>query len=1043
MDKFVALHKHGEFSLLDGTGSAKEHADRCAELEQPAMALTDHGNMCGALHHIEACMEHDIVPISGMEAYFKPNRLLKDKDNKKANHTTLWALSMKGWHSLLRLSSEAHDTGFYYRPCADWDLFERYNEGLAASTGCMAGPVPQAILSGDDKLVKEYCDKLDRIFDDRMYVELMPHDIDEQRVLNIELARIAQERGWPVLATTDAHYPRQDWAGTQDIMLMIATGQTLSKRRAAEEKGEDVYKFDLDTFYLMDRETVEGLFEENHPELPKHIVQEACDQTVAFVDRIDQFTVDKSDKMPRVKLERPVKDEIVDWCERGMVRIGREDDQEYRDRLEYELSILESKEVLDYFYLVGDLVRWAKNEGVRVGAGRGSAAGCLVSYLIGITNVDPIAYGLLFERFLNPDRASMPDIDLDFQHDRRDEAKDYLADKWGKDHVVEIAAFQTFGLKSSIKDVARVLDIPLQVVIPVIAELDDQKSSVMLEDMRAMSERIKSYASKNPEAWEHAVRLQKKVKGQSKHPAGVVVTDKPATEYIPLMRSKNGYLTTQWSETMGFNAISEYGFLKVDILSTDGLTRQEICLRLIEERTGSRPDIDNLPIFSDPHAVDEEVMDAWRAGDTFGIFQFQSSGITRMIKQIKPTSVDDIVAANALYRPGPLQSGTAFAYGRRKNGEERVDYWHESVKPYMERTYGLLVYQEQVMKVVEQIGGFSPAESDTLRKAMTKWQGSKVGTGKGIVYIQRYREQFIKGAKERGIPKKEAEGMWEKLGKFTIYAFNASHSAGYGVQAYQDMWLKVKYPLEFYTALLATEKDDIPQIVREARGKGIPVLPPNINTSNVTFSVDGDSIRFGLGAIKNVGGVAVNEITKLRREDGPFRSYEDFCERIQARKCNSRVKQSLVDAGAFDEFNMRQGMSQDEIHAAEVEMMGMSISVSIVSDEDLELLDNLTDSTDALDKAQENTIVRVGGEVIAVQRKKTKMGREMASFQIAHRSSVTDVVVFPDSYSKYVREELKVGVLALVKGAKDDRGGVRMGAFTTLDNWVSQKLGEK
>lgn len=1025
---FVHLHRHSDFSLLDGAGSAEEYAERCAAINQPALAITDHGNLCGAINHIEACNNLGIQPILGMEAYFKDDRSLKDKDHKKAYHTTLWSLNLNGWHNLMRLSSEAYKSGFYYRPCADWQLFEEYGEGLAASTGCIAGPIPQAILNGDDRSVSKYCQNLKKAFGDNVFVEIMPHKMEQIRKVNLDLIRLANEHGWPVIATVDAHYPEKNWAPTQDVMLMISTGQTMAKRREAEEKGEDVYKFDIDTLYLMEREEVENLFAINHPEIAKQIVSQACDNTMELVSRIEPFVVDKSSKMPKVTLSEPIDKVVGDWCQEGLRRIGKSNDQEYIDRLDYELSILSDKKVLDYFYLVGDLVRWAKSQGIRVGIGRGSAAGCLVSYLIGITNIDPLSYGLLFERFLNPSRASMPDIDLDFQHDRREEAKQYLGDKWGSSHVVDIAAFQTFQAKSSIKDVSRVLDVPLEVVIPVSNALEEYRNEP-LESIYHMEKKVSKFADQHPEVWDHAQRLQGHVKTQSKHPAGVVVTDKPVTEYMPLMRGKNGETLTQWSEMIGFNAVTEYGFLKIDILGTDGLTRQKMTLDLIKQHKGIELNIDNLEAFTDSHKVDDDVMEAWQQGDTFGIFQFSSSGITRLIKQMKPTHLEDLVAANALYRPGPLQSGVAFSYGKRKHGQEAVDYWHPALEPYMDRTYGLLVYQEQVMKVVEHLGGFSLAEADTIRKAITKWIGEK-----GTKYLDTYKNQFIEGAVERGIDKLKADEIWDKLVQFASYAFNASHSACYAAQAYQDMYLKVKYPLEFYAALLTIESDEIPRAVKEAKSKGISVLPPNINTSESSFSIDGGTIRFGLSAVKYVGVAAVQEIIKARA-DGPFESYDDFCERVAARKCNKRVKESLISSGAFDVFGARDEWKDDQIIAAERELLGMPLTVDVVRKEDLDLIDQLMTPIDEFVDKPENALVVAGGEIIMCNHRKTKAGKEMCIFSLNHRGVNTDAVCFPNVYQK-MKEYLYSGNVIMVRGSKDDRGGIRVGLISPLTDLI-------
>lgn len=1035
MDKFVHLHRHSDLSFLDGTGSAIEYAQRCADIGQSALAITDHGNLCGVIGHVQACYQHEILPIIGMEAYFKPDRTVQNKENKTANHTTMWALDLEGWHNLIKLSSESHRTGFYYRPCADWDLFSQYNKGLAVSTGCMAGPIPRAVLSGDDKMVKESCDKLSKYFGDNVFVEIMPHDIDDLKKLNIEMIKIANERGWPIIATLDAHYPTKDWASTQDIMLMISTGQTAKKRREAEEKGEDVYKFDIDTLYLTERQEVELLFKAHHPEITDSLVQQACDNTFEIVNRLKPFVIDKSDKTPKVKLSKPTIEIIKDWCSKGLADIGKTSDKSYEDRLAYELNILIDKDVVDYFYLVGDLVKWAKAEGIRVGVGRGSAAGSLVSYLIGITNIDPISYGLLFERFLNPTRLSMPDIDLDFQHDRREEVKKYLSDKWGSDHVIDISAYQTFKAKSSIKDVARVLDVSLDEVMPLMKKLDEFNPSDPLVEIREKSTRLNSFADKNPEVWEHAIRLQGKIKALSKHPAGVVVTDRPITDYMPAMRGKHGDMVTQWSETLGVNAVTDYGFLKIDVLATDGLTKQERTLQLVEQRTGERPDIDRLEVFQDSNAVHDDVMQAWCKGDTLGVFQFESPKLAQLIKQIQPTSLEDIAAANALYRPGPLQGDMTYRYGRRKNGREEITYWHNSLKPYMEKTYGLLVYQEQVINIVKDLGGFSSGQADNIRKAITKWIGKK-----GEKYLRQYKDQFVQGSSEHGIDKELAEDIWGKLTQFASYAFNASHSTGYAAQAYQDMYLKTKYPIEFYTSLMSQDQDKIASAAREAKYKGIKVLPPDINVSDESFVIDGDNIRFGLTAIKNVGQAAVKEIAFVRQDGGPFKSYDDFCERINQRKCNKKVKESLINAGAFDCFDMRSEWSEEDIIEKEVELLGMGLTVDSINEEQLALIEKFSNSNDEFLDAKENTSVVIGGEIINYDKIRTKRGQDMSRLVIDYKGLSYSVIVFPAVHVKY-SEVLRAGEVIMVKGIKDDQGGMKASIISTVDYLIEAENG--
>jgi len=1032
-DKFVHLHRHSEFSLLDGTGTADDYTKRCNSIGQNALAITDHGVLSGIPHHMSSCLQNDILPILGVEAYFRENRLLHSTENQKSYHLTMWAMSLTGWQNIVKLSSEANISGFYRRPCVDWELLAKYNEGVAISTGCMGGLIPQSIVNDDYKTVRRCVENLNKYFSGRIYAEIMPHDFEDQRIINIEIVKIANENGWPIIATVDAHYPYQDWCGAQDARLMISTNQSLKKRQEKLDNGDNIYKFDVDTLYLSKRVDVEDQFAKYHKNLSKKIVEESCDNTANFINYIDPFIIDRKNKMPRVKVKGGAEQTLKEWCEEGLFNIGKSQDEEYLARFEYEFSILKNKNVLDYFYLVGDVVRWAKENDIRVGIGRGSAAGCLISYLLGITNIDPIAFGLLFERFLNPDRMSMPDIDLDFQHDRREEVKQYLANKWGEQHVVDIGAFQTFGAKSAIKDVSRVYDVPLNEVIPVSDDIDNYETSIKLDDFLMQSSKAKTFSSRNPKVWSHAVKLQGQVKSHSKHPAGVVITEAPVIDLMPTMRSKNGSMVTQFAETLGFNAVTEYGFLKVDILGTEGLTKQKMIIDLVKSRTGKSVNIDTLKCLRNPKEVDEDVMDGWRKGDTFGVFQFESDGITSLLRDMIPSTLTDIAAANALYRPGPLQSGLSREYGNRKNGRSQVEFWHESLRPYMSNTYGILVYQEQVMKVVQELGGFTLAEADTVRKAITKWIGKK-----GKKYLDKYESKFVNNAVSLGLEKSFAVDIWDKLTEFASYAFNASHAAGYAAQAYQDMLLKVRYPLEFYCALMTLSSDKVPRAIREARRKNIKVLPPNINTSGTNFTVDGDCIRFGLLSIKNVGPMAVKAIIE-ERANGIFTSIENFNERVPKRQVNAKVKNSLTDSGALDMFGGRDHMSKEEIIDKEIELFGMSLSISTVSEEHMSLIRSLSTKHDDYIKSEQDTYHNVGGEVLKSRVSKTKHGTKMIMCEIDYDGHMISAVSFGEDNVNKIKDVLKLGNVIMIKGRKNNRGGLIIEACSLCEEIIAAR----
>ena len=1042
---FVHLHRHSEWSLLDGTGSAEQYAKRAAEMEQPALALTDHATLSGILHHIKACAGLDsdgnrihepIIPIVGCEVYYRDNRKLHQRENKEYWHMVLLAKNIEGWRSLLRITSEAYASGFYYKPCVDPVLLEENNEGIICGTACMSGYAPDCISRNDSTRLNAFLDFLDRCYGDDWYVEIMPNGIEQQRMLNVEMVNIAVQRGKPHVATVDAHYPYADWADTQDVVLMMSTGQSLASRAEAKARGDDVYEFGEKSLYLMEEGEVREHFVKNHPDLSETVITQAIDYTTEVASWITPFIVDKSEKIPKVHGGVDEAYRIIrDWCEDGLQRIGKDKDPKYREQLEHEIGILKGKQVLDYFVIIGDMVRWAKKEGVRVGAGRGSAAGCLVSYLCGITSIDPIAHGLLFERFLNPHREGLPDIDLDFQHDRRNEVKAYLGERWGSSHVADIVAHQTFGMRAAIQGVARVHDVDYDEVHDVTDTFTDATGELNLDVMRTISKKLDGFADRYPEVWKHARRVEGSIKAISKHAAGVVVTDKPVSDYMPTMRGNDGTTVTAWSERAEFPIISEYGFLKIDVLGTDGLTIQNRALDLIEERTGERPDLDALT--ADPRSCDKEVLAAFGKDLTLGVFQFESRGIRGLLRQIKPEKLGDVVAANALYRPGPLEGGIAFEYGERKNGRLPITYWHESVREHLEETYGLMVYQEQVMQIVQSLGGFTLAEADLVRKAMTKWQSTKIKTNKGRKAMNEFLGKFIEGCAEKGVSKEEAQRIWDMILQFSIYGFNKSHSAGYAAQAYQDMWLKLNFPLEFYAALLTFETAKVPAVIRECQARGIKILPPDINRSGRGFTVDGDAIRFGLEAIRHVGDAAIEEITSKQ----PFLSFDDFDDRIVRRKCNARVINALKQCGAFDCFGERD--NEDARSRARLEHATLGFALSTAGDisKHRELITSKIDTEDYFDEAQAGTAIVLGGEVIACKEITTKRGDQMAFVDVAFDQQRWDVTVFPKTWERN-RHLLAPGSGIMVKGKKDDRGNVIMEHVCDIEE-LAKALEEK
>ncbi len=1006
----VHLHRHSEYSLLDGTGTAPQYAALAAAMGQEALAITDHGTLAGALHHYEACNELGVKPIMGMEAYFKPNRHLKDNDNKKYYHLVLHAKNLTGWRNLMRISSEAYKTGFYYKPCVDFELLRLFGEGLICSTACVSSYLNQAILTADSTAVDNTIAELQSIFDDDLYIELMPHDFDDQRLLNIELVNLANDKSIPFIATIDAHYPYKDWADTQDILLMIATGQSLAKRKKKKEAGEDLYTFDCDTLYLMSEEQVYETFAQYHPHLTHDTVREAVKTTQYLADTVERLEISKAPKRP--KFDGKSEDTVLAWCAEGMERIGKQDDQEYIERLEYELSVLRKNNAVDYFAIVGDICRYANNNGIRLGAGRGSAAGCLVSYLIGITQLDPIAHGLLFERFLNPDRNEAPDIDLDFQSDKREVVKQYVSDKYGADHVADICSHQSFKPRITIQKVSRVFDLHKEAFL--VTDTIDPLERKQLEDLRKLNPLLDKYAKDHPEPWRHAVRLQGQVHTKSKHAGGVVVTDKPISDYMPTAIGSNGETITEWSASAEFNIIGEYGFDKIDFLGISGLQMQEYACDLIEKRTGERIKLNELPVLKDPWSVEQDVLDGFAKGFVLGVFQFTGSpGFARLIKSIGANWLGDIGAANAIYRPGPLGANVDKKYAERKFGREKVSYYHESVEATLKETYGLIIYQEQIMELVKQMAGFTGGEADNFRKAISKEYRLGLEHVRLFLEDKGYKEKFWQGCRDRNISDVIAEEVWHNILAFGDYGFNKSHAYCYAVQAYQDMYLKVKYPAEFYAALLTHDPDLSPKVLREARKFDVDIKSPDINKSSFGFTIDDGAIRYGLKAVKNLGDKGVKAIL-----DGqPYRSIDDFLDKVPPRACNSRARESLIKAGAFDMFGAREGWNPIEVSEGEKESIGIAVSETNVLKKYNSIIDQYATKDIIVSHLDDGAPVVAAGEIVEVKEWKSRSG-PMGFFTVEYEDNNWSCTAFNDLWTQNL-DLIQVGKPVILRGRKN------------------------
>lgn len=1116
---FVHWHRHSEYSRLDGIGTAKEYAARAAELGQPGLALTDHGTMSGALHHIHACWNKDdkgksvregepIVPIMGVEAYFKPDRKPRGPEWRENFHLCLFAKNMTGWHNLLRIVTHSNrdnregegfeQGGFYDNPCVDWELLEAYHEGLIASSACISSYMSRLIQRGDSQGARDYVTRMLNLFGDDFWMEIMPHDFDDQRTLNKEVYSLAQDFSVPVIATNDAHFPVKEMAETQRAAKIMGHGSCMTQVAKDLEEGKASYLDELTpTLYIAHEEEMRLWFQKNHPALPESFVDEACDNTFEMFKRVKPFMLDKSLKLPKITENASESEATLrEWIEDGLKNIvgsyqeshfERWPYQTYVDRVEYEMEILKSKGVIDYFVMLGEVVRWAKSTNplpevgasgelyypsgkykrpIRVGLGRGSAAGCLVSYLVGITAVDPISYGLLFERFLNPARKGMPDIDMDFDSERRDEVKEYLSRRFGRDHVADIITHSTFQPKKVIQDVCRVFDDRITFLeaksITDTIEIRQDSEETTLEELLPLNEKLQWLKEAHPDIWKVALDLEGGVANAGKHAAGIIITPKPVREYMALERGKKGDLVTSWSDAADFQAISDNGFLKYDFLGIEGLTKHEYACKLIEQdpaneanADGGRVDLNALPALRDPYAVEEAVMEAFSDGYTVGVFQFGSRGITNLIKEIKPENILELAAANALYRPGPMKGGVTWDYAKRKHNAFLRTYWHETVKPVLEETFGVIAFQEQVMEISKVVGDFTGAEADDMRKAMGKLYRIKGGSA-AKDFMGRFEKKWFENAEKNGLDRKTADEIWHKLLEFGHYGFNKSHSASYALQAYQDMWLKVNYPAEFYAAFLTYEDDEKKRqaALREAKSRGIEIVMPDVNKSGVGYTVDWEgNLLLGLTAISGIGTSNAQDILALR----PFSTIDD----LFTRGATKVPLRELIESGAVDSLGADRGYllsavqkvgskeysewqvwehlkhntklkkprdvpaerrepSEKQLEAlkgARLNLPLASLNLDPVFQRFME--DNVVDDFDAVLKGQE---VVVGGEITKVTKKKTKKGKPFANVNVVFGANEW-TVKFWERELLACEDCLEEGRIVMVNGKKDEWNG--------------------
>ncbi len=904
---------------------------------------------------------------------------------------------------------------------------ERHKEGIICLTGCLGGNLAQRIVAEDDRGAESALRGLIRIYGvDRVIVELMPHDINEQRIVNVEKVRLAEKYGLMCVTTVDAHYPRQEWAGTQDVLLMIATNQTVAKREAKREAGEDVYKFDVQTLYHLTAAEIFELYIRHHPDLSYDIVSQSISNTLQVAAMCRPFLVDKTEKMPVVSF--PGEPDNVAFLRRltyeGLERRSYKDDPVYRERVDFEMDTFVKLKAVEQMLMAWDVVDWAKSdrpiptrdkktgdlifEGkkkpIMVGPSRGSAGGSCVSWATGISNINPIKYRLLFERFLNPNRKGKPDIDLDFPPERVDEVEAYVKVIHGADRVVDIVAHSTFGPRAALSDVGRVLGVPYAHVKAATKTIDDNEQG-RLEDIRLLNPAVDKLASQYLEMWPHACRVQRGVARKSEHAGGLLILPGPAEEYIPVERKggQKGKLLSAFGERSGKgNAIiSDYGFNKLDVLRVAELTKQQLAVDLYEDRTGEKISLDDLSAHDDPYAAEPEVMQGFKDGLLIGVFQFSATAM-KLTRQIKPDNIFDLAAINALIRPGPRGVGLDQSYSRRKNGQEDVVCWHPVLDPVFDYSYSLMVFQEQLVEAVHHLGGLSRAQADIFRKIASKLyrdpEYARAVMGEWEIPIKR-------GMSEKGLTVAEIENIWTNLLSFSDYSFNLSHAAGYSLLAYRDMWLKMHIPREFYAALMSkglskVTKKRISQkaeAVREARHRGLKIMPPDVNVSGRDYTVVEDGIRLGLEAIKHIGPAASAAIEKYR----PFSSYEDMEARVPPRHLNVTSRAALVMSGACDRWAKRDRFTEDRIDEMERDLLGMSLtsvhSIAAFAD----VIEGRFWTEDEFDAAEEGQRVTVVGEVVAVKDHVDKNGNIMCFVDLAYGPNRWSLTVFASLYEDY------------------------------------------
>nr|WP_305147202.1 DNA polymerase III subunit alpha [Blautia coccoides] len=1031
------MHVHTEYSLLDGSNKINEYVARVKELGMDSAAITDHGVMFGCIDFYRAAKAAGIKPILGCEVYVAPgSRFDKEigREEDRYYHLVLLAENQEGYQNLMKIVSAGFVDGFYYKPRVDLEILEKYHEGIIALSACLAGEVARSITKGFYEESKKAALRYEEIFGKgNFFLELQDHGIPEQHRVNQQLVRMSRETGIELVATNDIHYTYSTDAEAHDILLCVQTGKRL--------QDEDRMRYEGGQYYVKSVEEMAALF----PYAPQalentHKIAERCNVEIEFgVTKLPKFDVPEG---------YTAWEYLNKLCFDGLAERYSGDMGELEERLNYELNVIKNMGYVDYFLIVWDFIRYARDHDIIVGPGRGSAAGSLVSYTLGITKLDPIKYNLLFERFLNPERVSMPDIDVDFCFERRQEVIDYVVEKYGKDRVVQIVTFGTMAARGVIRDVGRVMDLPYA-QCDLIAKMIPTELNITIDKAMKMNPELRNLYESD-DTVKKLIDMSKRLEGlprhTSMHAAGVVISQKPVVEYVPLSRASDGSLVTQFTMT----TLEELGLLKMDFLGLRTLTVIQNAAKLVERDKGIALDMDKIDY------DDKKVYAMLGAGKTEGVFQLESGGMTSFMKELKPGNLEDVIAGISLYRPGPMDFIPQYIRG--KNNPDSITYDCPELEPILDATYGCIVYQEQVMQIVRNLGGYTLGRSDMVRRAMSK---------KKAAVMEKERKNFVYGNEEEGVPgcinrgisEKVANKIFDDMTDFAKYAFNKSHAAAYAVVAYQTAFLKYYYPVEFMAALMTSVIDNpskVSEYILSSRRMGIAILPPDINKGESSFSVDGGSIRYGLSAIKSIGKPVIEGLVEERNLRGGFKTLRDFIERMSGRDINKRTIENFIKAGAFDGIpgNRRQKMmvyvqildavdqekktamtgqmslfdlvSEEEKEAYEIrmpdveeypkeaklafekEVLGVYISGHPLEEYEQRWRNNITavttdflpDDETGMPRVIDNSKVTVGGMITGKTIKYTKTNKVMAFLTVEDLVGTVEIVVFPRDYEK-------------------------------------------